>query len=172
MANDRILLSNDSGSSGGGIQNDEQMFFYTPMTSETSAATNATSAQLVPLFQAKAAGRVVDAFVGLAQTAVSASGFVSGTANANVRINSVGILSTQPAITMAAASAANNRSRSNNSGTSLGTVTSAIVNQNSNTFAQGDQISIDYGFLSAGSAAAGQAATGIYVGVLVRYSAR
>lgn len=172
MANDRILLSNDSGSSGGGIQNDEQMFFYNPQVNETSALTNANSAQLIPLFIAKAPGRIVDCFVAVAQTAVSASGFVSGTANANVRINSVAILSTQPSIGMASASAANNRSRSNNASTSNGVVTSAVVNQNSNTFAQGDQISIDYGYLSAGSAAAGLGATGISVGVLVRYSAR
>lgn len=149
----------------------EQTYFYNPQVSETSALTNANSAQVVPLFVANHPGQVVDCWVAVAQTAVSASGFVSGTANANVRINSVGILSTQPSIGMASASAANNRSRSNNSTNSNGVVTSAVVNAASNTFSKGDQVSIDYGFLSAGSAAAGLAATGIQVGVAVRYNA-
>ena len=168
---DRIVLSNDSTSAGGGIHPDEQMFFYNPQVSETSAATGATSAQIVPLFIAKAPGRVVDAFVAVAQTAVSASGFVSGTVNANVRINSATILSTQPAIPMAAASAANNRSRTNNATTSLAATVSAVVNAASATFQQGDQISIDYGVISAGSAAAGLGVTGVSVGVVVRYAA-
>lgn len=171
MANDRFYLSNDSTSSGGGIHADSEEFFYNPQVSETSAATAATSAQIVPLFIAKGPGRVKDVFVAVAQTAVSASGFVSGTVNANVRINSVTVCSTQPAIPMAAASAASNRSRTNNSTTSLATTVSAVINQNSATFVQGDQISIDYGVTSAGSAAAGLPVTGVSVGVVVRYTA-
>lgn len=169
--NDRIVLTNDSTSSGGGIHADEQMFFYDPMVNETSAATAATSAQLVPLFIAKAPGRITDCFVAVAQTAVSASGFVSGTVNANVRVNSAVALSTQPSIPMAAASAASNRSRTNNSTTSLATTVSAVVNVASASFLQGDQISIDYGVTSAGSAAAGLGVTGVSVGVIVRYNA-
>ncbi len=169
--NDRIVLTNDSTSSGGGIHSDEQMFFYNPQVNETSAATGATSAQLVPLFIAKAPGRISDCFVAVTQTAVSASGFVSGTVNANVRINSVAVLSTQPSIPMAAASAANNRSRTNNSTTSLAATVSAVVNVASANFVAGDQISIDYGVISAGSAAAGLGVQCPSVGVLVRYQA-
>lgn len=151
----------------------EETLFYNPMVSETSAATAATSAQIVPLIVAAHPGTVVDCYVALAQTAVSASGFVSGTANANVRINSATCLSTQPSISMASASASNNRARSNNSGTGSPNVvyTSAVVNTASATFAKGDQISIDYGVISAGSAAAGMAAAGISVGVVLRYNA-
>lgn len=171
MATDRILLSNDSTSSGGGIHQDEQEFVYNPAVSETSAATGATSAILVPLFIAKAPGRVTDIFVAVAQTAVSASGFVSGTVNADVRINSASITSTKPSIPVAAASAAQNRSRTNNSTNSLAVTVSAVINGNSSHFAQGDQISIDYGVLSGGSAAAGVGSTVPSIGVLVRYDA-
>lgn len=168
---DRIYLSNDSNSSGGGIHQDEQTFYPSIQLSETSAITGATSAQIVPLFIAKANGRITDLQLGLAQTAVSASGFVSGTANANIRINSQTICSTQPAIGMASASAANNRSRTNNATSSNGVITSAVINVASANFSAGDQISYDYGFLSAGSAAAGLGATGLYLGVTVRYEA-
>ena len=168
---DRIQLTNDSTSSGGGIHADEQMFFYNPQVNETSAATAATSAQLIPLFIAKANGRVVDAFVAVAQTAVSASGFVSGTVLGNVRVNSATCLTTQPSIPMAAASAASNRSRTNNSTNSLAATVSAVVNGASAAFSAGDQISIDYGVISAGSAAAGLAVTGVSVGVVVHYAA-
>lgn len=171
--NDRIFLSNDSTSSGtGGVHVEENVFAYMPQVSETSALTNATSAQIVPVVMAKANGRVVDAYVGLAQNAVSASGFVSGYATANVRINSATCLSTQPAIYQATASAANNRARSNNVGNSnANSAVSAVVNVTSAVFSAGDMISIDYGYLSAGSAAAGLAATGIYVGFTLRYNA-
>jgi hypothetical protein len=168
---DRIELTNDSNSSGGGIHADEQAWTYAIQVSETSAANAATSAQIVPLFIAKANGRIYDAFIGVAQTAVSASGFVSALYNANVRINSATCLSTQPSIGIAAASAANNRSRSNNSNSSLGTTVSAVVNAASAYFSQGDMISFDYGVTSAGSAAAGQAFTGLYFGCNVHYSA-
>lgn len=171
MANDRIFLSNDSTSSGGGIHPHTEQFDYSPMVSETSAATAATSAQIVPLFVAKEAGRVTNAWIGVAQTAVSASGFVSGTVNMNVRINSAVILSTQAAIPMAAASAANNRSRTNNSTTSLAATVSAVVNAASASFVAGDMISIDYGVTSAGSAAAGLPVTGLNLAVNVRYNA-
>jgi hypothetical protein len=45
------------------------------------------------------------------------------------------------------------------------------VNAASASFLKGDQISIDYGVTSAGSAAAGLGATGIYVGVIARFNA-
>lgn len=149
----------------------EETLFFNPMLSETSAATAATSAQLVPLFQAAHPGTITDCYVGVAATAVSASGFVSGTINANVRINSTTALSTLPSIPMAAASAATTRSMTNNSLSSVATTVSAVVNTASATFNKGDQISIDYGVISAGSAAAGVSAKGVYVGVVIRYNA-
>lgn len=149
----------------------EEPYFYNPQVSETSAATAATSAIIVPLFIAPHPGVIVDVFVGVAQTAVSASGFVSGTVLANARINSAVVCSTQPSIPMAAASAASNRSRTNNSTTSLAATVSAVVNAASATFNKGDQISIDYGVTSAGSAAAGLGTTGVSVGVIARFTA-
>jgi hypothetical protein len=149
----------------------EEPYFYNVQVSETSAATATTSAQIVPLFQAPHPGTIVDVYVGCAQTPVSASGFVSGTILANARINSATVCSTQPSIPMAAASAASNRSRTNNSTTSLASTVSAVVNAASASFLKGDQISIDYGVTSAGSAAAGLGATGIYVGVIARFNA-
>jgi hypothetical protein len=47
--------------------------------------------------------------------------------------------------------------------------TSAVVNQASAFASAGNMISIDYNLRSVGSAAAGAAGTGFYVGVVVRY---
>lgn len=163
MANDRIFLSNDA--VGGGIDFNEATFYF-GFASESSAAGTA-SATLVPLFVAPENGRIVDCFVGVVLPAVSASGFVSGTQEANVRINSVQILSTVPAINMAG-SAGQAVRKSTNAGGGV----SAVVNWGSATFSAGDQISIDYNSRSVGSAAAGAAGKGLQVGVKVRYSAR
>lgn len=149
----------------------EETLWFNPQLSETSAATAATSAIIVPLLVAAHPGVIQDVVVAVAQTAVSASGFVSGTVLANARINSATVCSTQPSIPMAAASAASNRSRTNNGATSLATTVSAVVNAASAAFLKGDQISIDYGVTSAGSAAAGLGVTGVQVGVVVRYNA-
>ena len=172
MANDRFLFSNDTGGTEAfSPKFDEQTFVYNPQVSETSACTDATSAQLVPLFVAKANGHIVDYYVAVAQTAVSASGFVSGYVTGNVRINSAQCLSTVPSIVQAAASASNARSRTNNSLSSVGTTVSAVINTASSVFSAGDAISIDYGVLSVGSAAAGLAFTGLTVGCTARYYA-
>ena len=165
---DRVLLSNDSGSSGGGIHGDDQQFNYFPYANITSSIGAASAVTLQPLFIAKSNGRIVDAGVGLAQFPVSASGFVSGAATMQVRINSAAALSTQPLVPSQAASAANNYLASNQSGTG---VVSAVVNAASGAFSQGNLITVDWQTYSAGSAAAGVAGSGLGVWVTARYAA-
>lgn len=161
----RLLLSNDSTVSGGGIQPDEEVLFFT-WANETSAH-GTLSATLVPVGIAKANGVISDVFVGVVLPAVSASGFVSGTVDATVNINSAAVLSTAASILMAGSAGAAVRKASNNGGG-----VSAVVNTASAAFSAGDQISIDYNSRSVGSAAAGAAGKGLYVGVTVRYAAR
>lgn len=166
---DRILLSNDSGSSGGGVHGDDQQFCYSPYASQTSSIGAASSITLVPMFVAKSNGRIVDAGVGLGTAPVSASGFISGAATMQVRINSTAALSTQPLATMVAASAATNYNASN---TQIATTNvSAVVNAASGAFSQGNLITIDWQTYSAGSAAAGLAGAGLDVWVTARYAA-
>jgi hypothetical protein len=161
---DRLFLSNDSTVSGGGIESDEEVLFFS-FANESSALTG--SAINVPLGIAKANGRIADVFIGVVAPAVSASGFVSGTVDATVKINSATALSTNPAITMAGSAGAATRKS-----TIAGGGTSAVVNVASANFSAGDAISIDWNARSVGSAAAGAAGTGLYLGVKLRYAAR
>jgi hypothetical protein len=108
----------------------------------------------------------LDVAIGVPVPAVSASGFVSGTVDAQVNINSAAVLSTLPAIAMVGSAGAVARKT-----TLTGGGTSAVVNQNSCYFSAGDCISVDYNARSVGSAAATAAGTGLYVGVRVRYTA-
>lgn len=163
MAN-RLFLSNDSTVSGGGIQPDEEVFSF-GQASETSALTG--SATLQPLFIAKSNGVIADVFVGVALPGVSASGWVSGTADATVRINSAAVCSTNPSITMAGSAGQASRKS-----TISGGGVSAVVNVASAAFSAGDQISIDWNARSVGSAAATAAGQGFRGSVLVRYAAR
>jgi hypothetical protein len=158
---DRLFLSNDT--VGGGVRKHEETFhFY--LASESSALTG--SATLLPRFIAPQAGRVVDFFIGVVRPALSASGFVSGTVDAGLRINSASILTTAPAIAMAANSAAAVRKSTN-----AGGGTSAVITVASSRFSAGDMISYDYNARSVGSAAAGAAGIGLYGGITVRYDA-
>jgi len=176
MANnpDRIFLSNDTvvGSVGDpnnqGFQFDEETFYFA--SNETSVHGGANySAITQGLFTAKANGRIVDVWIGTVQPALSASGFVSGTVNGTVRINSVDVCSTDPSQDMVATSAGVVRTSTNKSSTGA---TSAVINQGSNTFSIGDQICYEYNTRSVGSAAAGAAGKGFYLGCKVRYFAR
>jgi hypothetical protein len=167
--NDRIFLSNDS--VGGGIKTDAQEFFFSPFINETSAVAT-SSEQLIPFVIAKQNGHIKDLYVGVSQTAVSASGFVSGAVSANVRINSALVCSTGPSVVMASASAANNRTATNSPNNVAGVKTSAVINYQSAQFSAGDMISLDWAAYSAGSAAAGLAMTGPYFGVLLHYYAQ
>ena len=164
MAN-RLLLSNDSTVSGGGIQPDEEVLFFS--WAGESSAHGTLSATLVPLGVAKANGVISDVFIGVVLPAVSASGFVSGTTEAQVNINSAAVCSTVPLINMAGSAGQAVRKSTN-----AGGGTSAVVNVASATFSAGDQISIDYNSRSVGSAAAGAAGKGFFAAVVVRYAAR
>lgn len=144
-----------------GFTYDEEIVMFA-FANESSALTG--SATLVPAKLTARAGRVVGAFIGVATPATSASGFVSGTVDAGVRINSAAVLSTNPSIVMAGSAGQAVRKSTNASGG-----TSAVVNAASAAFVAGAQISIDWNARSVGSAAAGAAGTGLYVGVVLRY---
>lgn len=166
---DRIFLSNDSSGNaqtGGGIWDDEQTFQFNINETSVQGAAN-MSAGNVGLFIAKGNGRIVDVFIGAPSVALSASGFVSGTINATPRINSAVVCATVPAINMAAASAV----LPNYPATNTGGGVSAVITAASALFSTGNAISFDWNTFSAGSAAAGQAGKGFYLGVKVRYSA-
>lgn len=169
----RVLLSNDSTISGGGIEYDEEVLYFS-FANESSATGGAgASATLVPVGIAKAAGTIADVFVGVVLPPVSASGFVSGTTIVNARINSAAVCSTTPSIAMAGSAGQAVRVATNMpANAASGLVTSAVVNAASAAFSAGDQISIDWNTISVGSAAAGAAGKGLYVGVKLRYNAR
>lgn len=169
----RLLLSNDSTISGGGIEYDEEILYFS-FANESSATGGANaSATLVPVGIAKAAGTIADVFVGTVLPPVSASGFVSGTTIVNARINSAAVCSTTPSIAMAGSAGQAVRVATNMpANAASGLVTSAVINTASAAFSAGDQISIDWNTISVGSAAAGAAGKGLYVGVKLRYNAR
>lgn len=165
---DRVLLSNDTvtGGNGGinGLAYDDQLFRF-GLDNETSV--HGVSAATVAVFVAPQNGKIVDFFIGTVKQGVSASGWVSGTVTADVRINSVTALTTSPAIPMAGSAGAVARKATN-----AGGGTSAVVDTAANTFSAGDQICIDYNLRSVGSAAATAAGVGFYGGILVRYAAQ
>lgn len=163
---DRILISNDS--DYGWTPDDDVFVWTTPL--ETSV--HGFSAVNVPLVgPMKANGRIVAIAVGVAQPALSASGFVSGSVDADVRINSgAGVCVTKPLIAMAATSATCVRKATNDDPTPTG-VTVGVVDANSAVFSAGDMLTIDYNARSVGSAAAGAAGNAMYVAVVVRYAA-
>ena len=140
----------------------EEDSFFISLANESSALTG--SATQVPAGIMKKNGRIANVFIGVGTPAVSASGFVSGTVDAQVKINSAAVLSTLPAITMVGSAGAAGRRATN-----AGGGTSAVVNQASAFASAGNMISIDYNLRSVGSAAATAAGTGFYVGVVVRY---
>ena len=117
-------------------------------------------------------GRILSLDLGVVAPAVSASGFVSGTVDADVRINSAGVCSTLPAIAMAGSAGQAVRVATNGpANAASGLVTAGVVNTASANFSAGDMISVNYNARSVGSAAAGAAGTGLYVGIRVRYTA-
>jgi hypothetical protein len=160
----RQILSNDSTISGGGVEFDDEIFTFN-FANETSALTG--SATLVPIVNAKAPGVIADVWIGTVAQAVSASGFVSGTVDAQVNINSAAVLSTLPAINMVGSAGQVVRKT-----TLTGGGVSAVVNLASASFSAGDAISLNWNARSVGSAAAGAAGAGLYVSVRLRYKAR
>ncbi len=159
---DRQFLSNDADSAG--YDEHYQTFGF---ANESSAHTG--SATLIPLLgPVDKHGRILEVVLGVARPALSASGFVSGTVEADVNINSATCLSTKPSIAMVATSALAVRRATN---VSAAGGTAAVVNLASAKFSAGDQISISYNARSVGSAAAGAAGIGFYVRVKYRYGA-
>ncbi|CAB4142932.1 hypothetical protein UFOVP434_52 [uncultured Caudovirales phage] len=148
-----------------GFTFDEEVLYF--MTANETSA-HGISGATIPVGIMKKPGRIAAAFVGVGTPAVSASGFVSGTVDAQVRINSATVMSTLPSIAMAGSAGQAGRRATNFGGAG---VTSGVVNQASAAFSAGAMISIDYNARSVGSAAATAAGTGVYVGVLVRYEA-
>ncbi len=174
---DRKVLSNDTYTApqGQGVAYQEEIIsFAINETSVHGAATGVTLLGVAgPMTKP---GRIVDFVIGVANIAVSASGFVSANVSADVRINSAPVCSTQPAIPGPVGSAgAATRIATNQTFTSAAgkpSPTSAVINQNSANFSAGDMISIDYALGSAGSAAAGTSGKGFYANVVVRYAAQ
>lgn len=155
---DELVLSNDSA----GFQLAARTYVFNSV-SETSV--HGVSAAVVPLFQAQASGRISDFQIGVVLPAVSASGFVSGTVDATLRINSVACLSTNPSIAMAGSAGQAARAATNVSGA---LAVSGVVNVASGAVVPGDQVQMDYNARSVGSAAAGAAGKGFYATVTFR----
>lgn len=160
MANSEIFLSNSTA----GYDYDEEVFSFA-FANETSV--HGTSAAVNSLVgPMKRAGKISEVSIGVVKPATSASGFVSGTVTATMRINSAAVCSTDPAIVMAGSAGQAIRTNTNASGG-----TSAVINPASAAFAKGDQLQYDFNARSVGSAAAGAAGTGFYLSVVVRYDA-
>ncbi|HEY6020243.1 MAG TPA: hypothetical protein VIY48_10165 [Candidatus Paceibacterota bacterium] len=166
--NDSIFLTNDA---AGYAYQDKTVFFgFTSEASAHGASTTLTQVFTVP---AGLSGEITDVGIGVVLPAVSASGFVSGTVDATLRINSVAVCSTNPSIAMAGSAGQATRAATQfTSGTASGLITSAVVNAASNAFTAGDQIAVDMNARSVGSAAAGAAGKGLYGYVTFRYKSR
>ena len=156
-----LFLSNDVA----GFSYTEESFVY---SFANEASVHGNSAAVVSLAGPMTrAGKVVEVAIGVVKPATSASGFVSGTTTAALRINSAAVCSTDPLIPMAGSAGQAIRQNTNASG--IGT--SAVINPNSAAFAVGAQLAFDFNARSVGSAAAGAAGTGFYLNVKVRYAA-
>lgn len=155
-----LFLSNDTA----GYNYVEETFTYT-FISETSVHGNSGTRYGLCGALPKA-GKVVDVAIGVVAPAVSASGFVSGTVGATLRINSAAVCATDPSIDMVGSAGAVARKSTNASGG-----VSAVLTPASATFAKGDQLAFDYNARSVGSAAATSAGVGFGITVRVRYDA-
>lgn len=167
LPQDQLVLTNDSK----GYAFNERIAFFG--FANESSAHGAAAITLAEVFTVPAiSGEITEVGIGVVLPAVSASGFVSGTTTATVRINSVAIMSTAPAIAMAgSAGQAYRVATAFTSGIASGLVTSGVVNAASAAFNAGDQISVDMTANSAGSAAAGAAGKGLYGYIKYRFKA-
>ena len=156
-----LFLSNTAS----GYDYNEETFTYN-FHSETSAHGN--SGTRFSLGQVPRSGKIGQFEIGVVAPAVSASGFVSGTVGATLRVNSAAVCSTDPTINMAGSAGAAVRTTSI---TSAAGVVPAAINTASAAVNKGDQVAIDYNARSVGSAAAGAAGVGFYATVTVRYDA-
>lgn len=164
MAIDQLFLSNDAA----GYTYDTRLIFagFAQDNSAHGASTTMTEVFMVPFGKS---GEILDVMLGVELPAVSASGFVSGTTDVTVRINSVAVCSTNPSINMAGS--AGQASATNTFGKNTAIATSAVVNAASNAFVAGDYITVDMNARSVGSAAAGAAGKGLYAQIRYRYKA-
>lgn len=162
---DGIILSNDT--TGFSYRDTKFEFAF---VSETSVHGNSVARMALGVWPfAATSGKIIDFGIGVVAPATSASGFVSGTVNATLRVNSGAVCSTNPSITMA--TSAGQAVRVNtfaSTAANQALAISAIVNAASAQINPGDQIAMDYNAVSVGSAAAGAAGVGLYAYVLVR----
>lgn len=165
MAQDSNFLTNDA--AGYSYFERIHQFGFASEASAHGASTTLTELFTVPPGYS---GQIMDVQLGVVLPAVSASGFVSGTIDATLRINSVAVCSTVPAILMAGS--AGQASATTTFGTGItALITSGVVNVASNAITQGDRISIDMNARSVGSAAATAAGKGLFGYVRYRYKA-
>lgn len=158
---DGITLTNDSA----GFSYRDTTLRYN-FVSETSVHGNSGTRYAMGVWPTTAtSGRIVDFGIGIVAPATSASGFVSGTVDATLRVNSNAVCSTVPAINMAGSAGQSARIATNQSNA---LATSGIVNTASAVVNPGDEISLDWNARSVGSAAAGAAGVGFYSWVTIR----
>lgn len=161
----RIFLSNDAGSQGG-IYWDEDVFTYA--YAGTTSVHGASASNIALAGPMKANGVIQEFVIGVTNPALSASGFVSGSISANVKINGVSAVTTMPSIAVASNSANVTFKATNQN---VAGVVPAVLSPTLNVFSAGNFISLDVRTETAGSAAAGAAGTGFFAQVKVRYTA-
>lgn len=172
---DRKIISNDTYAApqGQGIAYQEEIVTFA-LNEASAHGTGAVTLQGI-FGPVNKNGRIVDFIIGVANIAVSASGFVSANVSADLLINSATCLSTQPLIPGPVGSAGAAVRRATNltftSAAGNPSPTSAVVNTASANFSAGDMIAINYTCQSAGSAAAGTSGKGFYAAAVVRYAA-
>lgn len=163
MANSALFLSNDAN----GFTYYDDYLWDQPLLNETSAhGASAAMRQLAGPLPRN--GNIIDVGIAVAKAATSASGFVSGTVDLTLRLNSAAVCSTVPSILMAGSAGQAIYTATNNS---AGNAVSAVVNTASSRFSAGAVLAYDYNARSVGSAAAGAAGTGFYMYAKVRYDA-
>lgn len=164
---DEFFLSNTTA----GLDFNDRQFTFFKQDSETSviAASSTNQPGVGPMDRN---GRVIGLFIGVSRAALSASGFVSATIDADLRINSgANIMTTKPSIVMLAASATVALQRvATNYVSAHSAATAGVVNAASGVFSAGDMLEFDYNARSVGSAVPGLTQTGIYIGVTVRFA--
>lgn len=162
---DGIVLSNDS--AGFSYRDTRYEFAF---VSETSVhGVSGTRYALGTWPTSATSGKIIDFGISVVAPATSASGFVSGTINATLRVNSGAVCSTNPAILMAgSAGQAVRVGTYASTAVNQALATSAVVNVASAQVNPGDQIAADWNAVSVGSAAAGAAGVGLYMYAVIR----
>jgi hypothetical protein len=160
---DSIALTNDA--VGNSFR--EEIWWVAPVLNDTSAHGNSAGNMAIGP-AVNFSGRVVDFGIFVTKQAVSASGFMSGTIDALVRLNSASITSTNPTIPMVSGSATQQAAVATYVSGGFNGGTSCVINNNSAVFSPGNYISFDYNARSVGSGAAAAAGTGLRVYVKIR----